>query len=485
MRKEKVNDPNNPKLPAGKFFAWKSSDVSRGVVLWIINTYLLIFCTNTLGMNPVKAGSLLFIANIIDLVTDLLIGVIMDFSPVTKIGKYRPYELSILGITILTIVLFFCPINSTETFKVIFVFIFYTLIFGVFNTARSAAYVPYEVRAFGNSTALIGKVQSYGGIVVTIASSIFILLFPKMINFMGSETAAGLSAEGWHKIILIYLIPLTLIGICRFAFVRENPDLDKAAGHDRIHLKDILLIFKKNPYIWAFGGMILFYNIASTLGVLAYYVDNIFGNQGIMTTLSAVAMVLTPLLFLMPLLMRKLGAAKLIMWSAVLAAIGYAIIFFAGSSFAIFAAGYTITGFVTLLVSYLDTVLLVSVFNYTEYQGLPRMESTTHAVASGIFAQIGQGLGPFIAGLLLEATGFITTSDGSVVQQPESALMGIRVLNSFVPLVLMIGIIVSTLILARLEKKMRSGMEAELMERRKALAEGALVEEPDTEEAQE
>lgn len=468
MRKEKVYDPSNPKLPAGKFFAWKSSDVSRSVVLWIINTYLLIFCTNTLGMDPVKAGTILFIANIIDMITDLVIGVVMDFSPVTRFGKYRPYEISILGITLLSIVLFFCPVNSSETFKVIFVFVFYTLIFGVFNTARSAAYVPYEVRAFGNSTALIGKVQSYGGILVTIASSVFILLFPKMINFMGSETAAGLSAEGWRKIILIYLIPLTLIGVCRFLFVKEESGLDKAAGHDRIHIKDILLIFKKNPYIWAFGAMIFAYNVASTLGALAYYVDNIFGNQGIMTTLSAVAIVLTPLLFLMPLLMRKLGAAKLIMWSAVLAASGYAIIFFAKGSFSIFAAGYTITGFVTLLISYLDTVLLVNIFNYTEYQGLPRMESTTHAVASGIFAQLGQGVGPFLAGIVLKATGFLSSSDGSVVTQPESAIFGIRTLNSIIPLCFMLVIIAATLILARLEHKMRNGMEAELAARREA-----------------
>ena len=122
----------------------------------------------------------------------------------------------------------------------------------------------------------------------------------------------------------------------------------------------------------------------------------------------------------------------------------------------------------TLLISYLDTVLLVNIFNYTEYQGLPRMESTTHAVASGIFAQLGQGVGPFIAGIVLKATGFLSSSDGSVVAQPESAIFGIRTLNSIIPLCFMLVIIAATLILARLESKMRNGMEAELAARREA-----------------
>lgn len=470
-RKQRTEDPNNPKLSFWKICAWKSSDISKGVAVWIIDTYLLIFCTSTLGMDPVKAGSILFIANIIDAITDLVIGVLLDFSPRTKMGKYRPYELAFLGVMLAAIAVFFCPTESTETFKTIYIFVCYTLMFGVFNTARLAAQIPYEVRAFGNNTALIGKVQSVGGIVWTFGTAMFTLMIPQMIKFFGSETAAGLSVESWRKLILIYLIPLSFVGICRFIFIKESPELDDAEGHVRIQTKDIILIFKKNPYIWAFGLMIFCNAIIQSLGGMAYYMDYVFGDQGLMSSLAAVAAVSMPVFFLLPYLIRKFGAAKLVLFSGILSIIGNAIIFFAGKNFPAFAGGYLLLSFLNMFITFFDAVLMVNIYNYTEYVGLPRLESTTNAVASGLFLQIGQGVGPFLTGVILKMSGFISTTDGAIVTQPQSAITGIRLLNSIIPLVLSIGVIIGTLILTNLEKKMRGGMEAELIERRKKLIE--------------
>ncbi len=449
---KKERDPNNPKLPFWKFMAWKSSDVSSAGVAWIINTYMLIFCTNALGIDSVIAGTILLIANIIDMITDLVIGYLMDKAPVSKWGKFRPFELGIIGTTIFTIILFCCPFDQ-QAMKIIWVFVIYTLLFGVFHTMRTGANLPYLVRAFSNNRATIGKVLSLGGFVTTMGAAVITLTFPKLIAAFGAGTADSLSIDGWRKIILIYMIPLTIIGCLRFIFVKEDPKIDAGQQDLKLSLKDVFKMMVANPYIWAYGLMIFAFQAIQNLGANAYYFDYIVGSQDSMGTLSLFSYFLMPLLLLMPWLYRKLGATKLIIITGFIAVGGYIVNFFAGSSMPLLIVGALLTAFVTLPISYLGGVLQVHLFNYTEYKGLPRQEATTNAIASGVFTQLGQGFGPFFVGILLKVSGFVSSTGDAAVQQPESAIMAIRMMYSFVPLLLMGVIIVATFFQKKLEKK--------------------------------
>ena len=234
MKKERK--PRNPdeKLGFGKLLAWKSSDVSAAAVNLIINNYMLIFCTNVLGLDALKVGTILLVANIIDAITDLIAGYVVDSMPPTRFGKGRPWDLCILGVSILTIILFCTPSGASESFKYVFVFVLYNLIFGVFNTMRGAGAWPYEVRAFGTNRTKIAKLHSFGGFVTMFASIFLNLMFPRMFKLFGSDTAAGLSAAGWRTIVLVFLVPLSAISICRFIFVKEDPEID--AGQQALKL---------------------------------------------------------------------------------------------------------------------------------------------------------------------------------------------------------------------------------------------------------
>lgn len=452
---KKERDPSNPRLPIGKFFAWKSSDISAAGINWIVNTYMLIFCTNALGMDPVLAGTVLLIANIIDMITDLVIGYLMDKSPVGKFGKYRPFELAIFGMTIFTVLLFACPFDG-QTMKIIWIFVVYTLLFGVFNTMRGSSHLPYMIRAFDNNSALVGKVLSLGGFVTTMGAAIVTLTFPKVIAAFGSGTADSLSVSAWRKIILIYMIPLTVISIFRFAFVKENPEIDAGQQSLKLKLGDVFRMMKANPYIWAYGLMIFAFNAIQNLGANAYYFDYIVGSQEKLGTLSLFSYFLMPVLLIMPLLLRKVGAARLIIASAVLAVAGYAVNYFAGANMILLIAGTALTSLVMLPISYLGGVLLMHIFDYTEYQGLPRQEATTNAIASGVFSQLGQGFGPFFVGILLKLSGFVSSEGNEIVAQPDSAVTAVRLMYSLVPLLFMGLVIVGTVFLRKLEKKMET-----------------------------
>ena len=56
----------------------------------LINSYLLIFLTDSFGIGAAAIGTLFLVARIIDGITDPIMGVIVDNTH-TKIGKSRPY----------------------------------------------------------------------------------------------------------------------------------------------------------------------------------------------------------------------------------------------------------------------------------------------------------------------------------------------------------------------------------------------------------
>ncbi len=56
-KKEKAANPD--KMPWGRFFAWKTRDVAVAGVTVILSGYLLLYSSNTLGLDPKVVGILL------------------------------------------------------------------------------------------------------------------------------------------------------------------------------------------------------------------------------------------------------------------------------------------------------------------------------------------------------------------------------------------------------------------------------------------
>lgn len=435
------------RFPLGRFFAWKTSDISAAGLNIIITGYLTIYCTNFLGLSGTLVGSILLISNIFDAVTDLIAGFIIDNTH-SKLGKGRPYEIGIVGMWICTILMFSGPTGASQTVKVLWVFFMYTFIFGVFNTLRGAGSTAYLIRAFDNDRELVGKVGSYGGIVTTIGSMVVTLTFPIMMGRMAT------SAAGWRSLILLYSVPLCVLALGRFFFVKENPAIDAGAQHNKVTFRDFLDVFTKNKYVWFYAGMIIIFNTIQNMSVQVYYFSYIVGNTDIMGIFSAMAFMLLPLMLLMPLLLKKVSVSRVIFFGAILAIAGYVINFFAGGSIPLLLVAGLLTACLNLPVSYLAAVLLMDLFNYNEYKGLARLEGTTNQLAHGISSQLGQGLGGFLLGVLLDLGGFIATQDGAVIAQPGSAITMIRLMYSLIPALMVVLLIVCVHFLGKLDEEM-------------------------------
>lgn len=447
MKKEK----NPDKLGVGRLLLWKSSDVAQAGVQAIVLGYLTLYCSDTLGIGTATIGMLLLVSKVFDGATDLVAGWLVDNTH-TKLGKGRPYEFCIIGITLCSMGLFAASPAWSQTVKCAWIFIMYTLVFSIFTTLRGAAGTPYTIRAFSNNQVLITKVASYGGVITMGASIGISIAFPIVMSKLAT------SASGWTKTIAIFVIPLTLIGVLRLIFIKEDPSVDAGQQHQKVSLKEIFAMLKINKYVWLFACIMLCYNITTALGVGTYYFKWVIGNTALLSLVSAFSIVTLPLMFGFPIIMRKIGSmGNMITSFCVLGVVGYIIVFFSNTNLAGVLAGGILAAFATLPLAYYGVLFIMKCCTYNEMKGLPRMDGSS-GILSGLTSKLGSAFGSAITGILLGIAGYV--AGDNITAQPDSAIMMIRILYSLVPAVSLVIIGLCARSFAKLEKMIPEWEEA-------------------------
>lgn len=453
-KKERI--PNPDRFPVGRFFAWKTRDISLGGQVIILG-YLSIYASTVLGMPVGLVGGLMMASKIIDAFTDLFAGFIIDNTR-TRLGRARPYELCIIGGWISTILLFSCPPGWSMVVKSIWLFCMYAVTCSIFQTFLYAAAQPYTVRAWKNRDQII-KLASYGGIVTTLGGAVVSIGFPRLMGSLAT------SAGDWRSLVLIFAVPLALIGILRFVFVKEQFEPEGTRPDEKTSARQIFQMLKRNLYAWDVGVMVGMHGMILGMGAATYYFTYIVGDIRKYGTLQAFTILMLALMFIFPKLMKKMSVASLVILGCAIGAAGYLLNFFAGASMAMLIVAFFATGFSQLPVAYLQSPMLMEVSAYNEYIGLPRMDSSASSVMN-FMNKTFNALGAGLLGLLLQMSGFISSTDSAAaVTQPDSAIFMMRCLYSLIPVVFMIVSILAARHFNKLSKKMPE-IEASLKARK-------------------
>jgi probable glucitol transport protein GutA len=444
--------PKEERLPIGRFLLWKTRDISNAGVQIIIGGYMMLFCTKVLGLSAPLVGTLILVSKIFDGFTDLLAGYILDNTN-TKWGKGRPYELALIGAWLCTLLLYYCSPEWSTVVKAAWVFIMYTFVYSVFITLLGANGTPYMIRAWTNSR-VYTKVSAYGSPISMIGSIALSTTFPMVMAKLTTSPA------GWRPLIAIYAVPLTLFGLLRFFFIKEDPSFAEREGGKKISLKDIGIMLKTNKYAWFFACIIGIFYLIQGLNVMSIYFTYIVGNVRSMGILSMLSVVLLPVMFLVPTLLKRMSLANLIKFGAMFAIAGYIINFFAGTNMTLLTIGAICVGLAIFPISNLQAIIIRDLCTYNEYHGLRRLEGTT-GIISNFAGKIFGGIGSALLGALLGASGY---QSGNVAAQPDSALQMIRCIYSLIPLIGMVLIFLLAIQIAKMQKDIPQ-MEAEIASR--------------------
>lgn len=436
--KEKINEKNIPagarkKMPFWSPLAWTSRNISQTINILLIS-YITFYCTDVLGLSVGIVSTMLLASKIVDALTDLGVGYLIDRTH-TRWGKARPYEVFIIFQWIFTVLLFAVP-NVSKTMQYVYIFIMYVIVNAICITALGAADSVYLSRAYTTDENRT-KVLSVTGIVLMIASIAFSMVIPQ---FMSSE--AGATQGGWIKMTVMLAIPLGLIGILRFIFVKEivvdepetkmNVDQSDSNNDQKITMKAAVELFVKNKFALIIIVMGMFTQIIQNMGSAnTYYFKYIVGDVGMLSLVGMLSIVTPLILIFFPLLSRKVGTTKILQVSMLMGAVGILIRIVGGSNIVTIMVGSLINTISVIPLSVMINVYLIDCMDYGEWITGTRIEGLIASV-NNFAGKVGGALATGLVGLIMGLAGY----DGSLEVQSNMANIAIIALFNFLPFAL-------------------------------------------------
>lgn len=421
------------KFGNGKVMLWGMRNVST-MACFVIMSYVTYFATNYLGISPVTVGSLLLASKLFDGVTDLVAGYIVEKTN-TKYGKGRPFDLFIIGVWAGTVLMFAIP-DLGYVGKCVWIFLTYTLTNAVFFTLLGASEPVYMMRAIPDK-AMKEKTAAIAGVIGVVATAVGYMIFPVLMEKIGK------TQKGWILLVLLFAVPMTFVGLIRFAAVKEVVVDDEKKKNQKISFSEIKNSLTTSKYIYllcaAYILTTMVGNIATTVNT--YYFNYVIGNVALSSLIGVISLVTPMVLLFFPSILKKLSISKLVSAGAIIGIVGCLFRQFAGENLLLLLLGSGLMTVGTLPLSAYSIVMVNDVIDYNEKISGLRVEGIFSSFIC--FAQkVGMGLAAGGVGLIMGMNGFISSDASNVVQQPQSAINAIISLFGIIPAVLFVGVFI-------------------------------------------
>ena len=225
-----------------------SGDIAGNVVYAFLTTFLMIYLTNTVGLNAGIVGTLIAVSKIFDGVTDVFFGTMIDKTK-SKMGKAKPWMLyGYIGCAVTLVALFAIPESLGETAQYAWFFIAYSLLNVVFYTANNIAYSALTALITKNSKERV-QMGSYRFIFAFSTSLLIQTVTIKFVDIMGGGTA------GWRMVAIIYAVIGLIVNTVSALSVKElpeaelNDDSSASADTEKYSLIEAAKLLFSNKYI--------------------------------------------------------------------------------------------------------------------------------------------------------------------------------------------------------------------------------------------
>ena len=200
-----------------------SGDIAGNVVYALLSAFVMIFLTDTVGMNAGVVGTLIAVSKLFDGVSDIFFGSLIDKTH-TKMGKARPWMFyGFFGCALCLVAIFCIPADISPTAQYAWFFIAYTLLNAGFYTANNIAYSAL--------TALVTKNNHER---VQMGSIRFMFAFGTSMLIqtitVGMVAYFGGGASAWRTVAVIYAVVGIISNTISVFSVKELPAGGAAGG---------------------------------------------------------------------------------------------------------------------------------------------------------------------------------------------------------------------------------------------------------------
>lgn len=434
-----------------------SGDIAGNVVYAFLSSFVMLYLTNSIGLNAGIVGSLIAVSKLFDGVTDVFFGAMIDKTH-SKMGKARPWMFyGYFGCALTLIGIFAIPVNLGETAQYAWFFITYTLLNAVFYTANNIAYSALTSLVTKNSKERV-QMGSFRFMFAFATSLLIQSITLQVVSWLGG------GANGWRTIAIIYAVIGLVINSLSVLSVKELPEEELAEGgakepEKKYGLVEAMKLLVANKYyLMICGAYILQQIYTAMLNMGVYFMTYVLLNENLYGVFSwfiniplIVALVFTPML-----VAKWKGMYKLNVTSYTVATIGRALVILAA-----YLGSVPLMLLFTAVAAFGQgpwqgdmNAVIASCSEYTWLTKHKRVDGTMYSCTS-LGIKLGGGIGTAVAGWLLAASGF----DGKAAVQAPSTINMLYVMYLWIPFAinLLITLILSRLNVEKANQELRDG----------------------------
>ena len=415
-----------------------SGDLAGNMVYAFLSSFVMLYLTNTVGLNPGIIGTLIMVSKLFDGVSDIFFGTMIDKTK-SKLGKARPWMLyAYIGCAVTLVANFAIPASLGRTAQYAWFFIAYTMLNAVFFTANNIAYASLVTFCTRNSKERV----EMGSFRFIFAFSTSLIIQSVTVQFV---RALGNGASAWKTVAIIYAVIGLIVNTISVFSIKELPEEELAKDKDQEEKYSLIeaakLLVSNKYYLMICGTYVCQQIYTAMLNMGIYYMIYILKNEDLYSVFSwainipvIIAMCITPML-----VERMKGLYRMNLAGYILGTAGRV---------GVIIAGYM--GSVPLMIAFTAVAALgmapwqgdmgAVVASCSEYTWLTKgkhIDGTMYSCTS-MGLKLGGGLGIAIVGWLLDLGGF----DGQLAVQSQSCINMLHFMYLWLPMIINIIIVV-------------------------------------------
>jgi GPH family glycoside/pentoside/hexuronide:cation symporter len=448
-------------------------DMASSMFWKIFGMYLLFFYTKVFGISPAAAGTMFLLTRIWDAVNDPLMGVIADRTR-SRWGKYRPYLLWFaVPFAVVGVITFYTP-SLGETGRLTYAYITYTLMMMVYTAVN----VPYAslLGVMSPHPKERNILSSYRMFFAFVGSFITFMLLQPLVDFFGGvfdagaggsalagavgDTSISRSPMGWVAAVAVIGVLCALLFVLCFRLTRER--VKPVNENENTSIKQDLRNLARNSPWWILMGsglaallfnairdsVALFYfadyiQISYKMPVLGWTVATIYLLAGQAANMLGVALAAP--------LSNKYGKKRTYMIAMSLAAL-LSLCFFTLAPHQL-ALIMTLQILISICAGYVLPLLWSMYADIVDHQELKTGRRATGLIfsSSSMSQKMGWAFGAALSGWLLAWFGY----DQTAAVQSGSAILGVRLMLSWLPAVSCVLAVVGMMFYPLSEKRVK------------------------------
>lgn len=400
------------------------ADTACNLVWQMITLYLMFFYTDVMGLSPVSVGVMFLVTRVVDGVTDVLMGILIDNTK-SKYGKSRPYFLwGAIPFGVIAILTFYVPDLGPQG-KLIWAYATYmglSLMYTVVNIPL-ASILPSLTSDAHERTVLATTRMVFSFLGATIISSVAM----PMVEQLGG----GDRAHGYFVTMSIWAVVATLL----FLFTFKNVEEKVLVHQEKMGIATAFKALQGNTswFVFALNIVVMWGAVFFQGGALIYYITYNLGRPELVGVIAGIG-AFVPMIGTLstPFFSKHMKKINVFMIASTVVLAGTVMMLLVGNSTAGLISGAIILGLGMGLRTSIYFSMQADSIDYGEWKSGVNAAGLLSAV-NGFIGKISFAVAGAAAGYLLSAGGYVADQ-----QQTPEALEAIKMCYFIIPIGLII-----------------------------------------------